>query len=820
MSSDVEVNPRATVRGRAGRNGRDREAGQALPEYVGVTGLVLLVVAIVLVAATPVAADVSEQLICAVSPIVKEDGADDCGDGAGGPGQPGDEGAPGDGYGPPSGDCEQDVTFEFVDKPDSPWDTAVVQIGCVWYPGPTVCFDKHMPEGHLDRDRDDRVYLEEEIQDFVDCVLDGRGGPQDDPEDESCVNAMPTSGEIDEDAPPKVQVGCRELPVPKGCEEEWAAYVDAPEGKERAARSGELANCISDTYESIEIPCVVQATGHVDETQIQFLFFRWGGSNGTLIEKLGDGRIRIHVLRGVETGAGLSGDGVGGAPVSFDIAGITGYAKDKTYEFTDMQKAQDWIDWYKRYDNVNATQPYCWSVSAGVHCDYSDQEAAERLRGQEPEHHELAEADSDIKKVKLKGGLSLSGKAGQFELTGSIEGGYEGEIQVEDRRWSDGSRTATYTSSDIGGFLIGAKLGGKQPFTKDKNGKPTSSGGGSGSGQVGKEWKGTTSTTVAWDKEGQLSKLIISMDDQVMRTLYKAGIDVDVALPYGFTLGAGYNKSEEAGTISKRELIIDFNQYPELRETLGPTIDEVFPRDDDGNLIKDDVEIDGNDSSGGVLYDNAEDYANVRELEYDATKVTEGGNGGLTWQGLDLFKVSFTSVDEERTLNESSFEVTDVDGNKQTVSPAPKCRDKDFVEPPAYYSDDFSDPPTANADSKHDIGTEYVDNKTPKFTEGTYPGTDYDGDVPGDRAERVHSLLDEYSAAFPDKNILVVKDFDNFSFSNLFGYVHLATVDGMDVIGLNEGTVKNKGDGGWINWGFSGTYDYDPDKKTVKFRQR
>ena len=337
---------------------------------------------------------------------------------------------------------------------------------------------------------------------------------------------------------------------------------------------------------------------------------------------------------------------------------------------------------------------------------------------------------------------------------------------------------------------------------------------------MGKEWKGTTSTTVAGDKEGKLSKLIISMDDQVMRTLYKAGIDLDVALPYGFTVGGGYSKSEEEGTISKRELIIDFNQYPELRETLGPTIDEVFPRDEDGNLIKDDVEIDGNDSGGGLLYDYAEDYANVRELKYDATRATESGSGGLTWQGLDLFKVSFTSVDEERTLNESSFEVTDVDGNKQTVSPAPKCKDKDFVQPPAYYSDDFSDPPTATSDSDHDIGAQHVDNDTPKFTEGTYPGTDYDGDVPGDRAERVKSLLDEYSEDFPDKNILVVKDFDNFSFYNPFGLVHLATVDGMDVIALNSGTVKNKGDGGWINWGFTGSYDYDPDKKTIKFKQR
>ncbi|WP_253869686.1 hypothetical protein [Promicromonospora umidemergens] len=831
MASDVEVNSfRATRRGRRGagqarRAGRaDREAGQALPEYVGVTGLVLLVVvAIVFGAATPVAADVSEQLLCAVSSIAKEDVAgEDCGDGVTGGG--GGAGAPEDGYGSPTGDCEDDVTFSSVPREGLPEDTPVVQIDCVWYPKAESCLPDPLPEGFPSRDG---AYPEAEVQDFVDCVLDGRGGPKDDPNDESCATAMPTSGEIDEDAPPKVQVGCREWPVPKGCEAEWAAYKDAPAGKERAAVTGDLVNCISDRYESAEFYCIVQATGHVDSSEITFLFFRWGDNNGTLIEKLGDGRIRIHVLRGVELGAGITGDQVGGSPISFDVAGITGYAKDKTYEFTDMQKAQDWIDWYKRYNQTeelvfspisrncgpNPQQSFCQPREHMP--DISD---LQDLEGQEPEHHELAEADSDIKKVKLKGGLTLTGKSGPAELAGGIEGGYEGEIQIEDRRWSDGSRTATYSSSDIGGFLIGASLGGKTPFTSKKD--KESSGAASGSGKLGTEWKGTTATTIAWDTEGKLSKVVISMDDQVMRTLYKAGIDVEAALPYGFAVGGGYSKSEEKGTISKRELIIDFNQYPHLRAELGPQIAKIFPRDDDGNLIKGDVELDGTEQPGGLLYEAAVDHANVRELKYDATRTTESGSGGLTWQGLDLFKVSFTSVDEEQTLKESSFEVTDVDGDKQKISPAPKCADEDFVQPPAYYTDDFSDPPTATSDSDHDIGAQHVDNDTPKFTEGTYPGTDYAGDAPGDRDDLIHSLVDEYSEDFPDKNILVVKDFDNFEFYHPFGLVHLATVGEMDVVALSSGKVQNKGDGGWINWGFTGSYDYDADKKTVEFKQR
>ncbi|MGW2094794.1 hypothetical protein [Promicromonospora sukumoe] len=684
---------------------RDREAGQALTEYVAVISLLLLVVGIVFVAATPVAADVSEQWLCAVDPIVKEEGADNCvdDDGTGDPGDPGSTQGPGDDYSPPTGDCEDDVTFDFVDRPDSQWDTAVVEIDCVWYPGPTICFSANMPDGHLDRDREDRVYREDEIQDFVDCVLDGRGAPKDDPNDESCVSTLPTSGEFDEDAPPKVQVGCRELPVPKGCEAQWAAYEDAEPGKERAARAGDLANCVTEKYGSMELPCVVEATGHVDSTNVQFLFFRWGNSNGTLIEKLGDGRIRIHILKGVEFGVGASGSDVGGTPIAFDIAGITGYAEDYTYEFTDMQKAQDWIDWYKRYSmsaeivstggGRNCPPPMMSSYCPPPPDHMPDVGDVMQLQDEEPDHHLVATSTSDIKKVKLKGGLKWGAGVGPVELKGMVEGGYEGEIQVEDRQWSDGSVTATYTSSDIGGFLIGAELSGKQPFTK-KNDKETSSGKGKGKGQVGMEWKGTTSTSVIWDKDGKLSKLTIAMDDQVMKTLYKAGIDIDVVLPYGFKATGGYSKQEEEGTLSKTELIIDFNQYPELREKLGPKIDEIFPRNDDGTLKKGDVEINGEDEEGGELYEAAEQYANVRELKYDMDKVTEGGGYGLKWEGLDLFKVDFTSVDENRTLSESSFEVTDVDGNRQTTSPAPQCRAKDFEAPDDYYTTEFSAPPT------------------------------------------------------------------------------------------------------------------------------
>ncbi|MFD7023869.1 hypothetical protein [Promicromonospora sukumoe] len=797
-------------------------------EFVGLVALLVVVIGVVFAAATPVGRDISAELLCVVQSSF-EDGPAECSPGSGGEdgaedeggpggGDPG-EGDPGDSYSPPSGDCEQDVTFDKTNL-DEEYSTHVVEIGCVWYWVPTICASGDLPEGWFDREDDERVYLGDEIQEFVDCVTDGFGEPSDDPDSEDCVNTAPTSEEIDEDVP-NVQVGCKDLPVPVGCEAEWEAYRDALPGADRAGEQRELRECVEEAYDSMEPDCFIEVTGHVDQTNVKFLFFRFGDSQGSLIEQLGDGRVRIHILDGVEMGAGLSGDGVGGSPISFDVAGITGYTNDTTYEFTSMEDAQEWVDWYEEYDSVrNSTgQENCSGYTRGPqYCpgveDRSDRLA--ELADEEPEHHVAGSASVDVKKVKLSGGLTFEKEAGPVNIEGSVEGGYEGEIQIESRNWSDGSYEVAYQSSDIGAFLIGAGLSGDKPFTKDKkkneksdDDEPGAGGGVGGSKSV--EWKGTTRTTVIWGPDGELAQMYITMDDQVLQTLKDAGVDLEATLPYGFTAGGGYNKSEQEGTATVKELIIDFNQYPELRDSLGPKIDEVFPGGKDGALKKDDVEMDGNDSDGGGIYEVAEEYGNVRELEYDTSKTTEGGNTNISWEGLDLLDVEWASVDEERTLNESSLEVTDVNGDKQIVDPAPRCKHKKFEADDGYYTTDFSAP-----------GTEFdlYDNDSPRFTDGTYPGTDYDGDVPGDNDDLTESLVDEYSAAYPDKNILVVKDFENFDFNFVGGFDHLATVDGMDVIALDGGTVKNNGDGGYNNWRFRGQFDYDSDEKVVRFEEK
>ncbi|MEV8452367.1 hypothetical protein AB0467_21620 [Streptomyces sp. NPDC052095] len=146
----------------------------------------------------------------------------------------------------------------------------------------------------------------------------------------------------------------------------------------------------------------------------------------------------------------------------------------------------------------------------------------------------------------------------------------------------------------------------------------------------------------------------------------------------------------------------------------------------------------------------------------------------------------------------------------------------DFTRDGSKVAFDKPQPADLNADSTATgSGTVNFDDGSPKYTGGgPYPGTDYSGKVPGDRAELTHSLIDEYGRGFPGKNIIVAKSFGDLSFTGVSGLEHLAVVDGFDVFALDSGTITNKGDGGWKNWGFTGTFDYAADGKEVTFSPR
>ncbi|MEO9321862.1 hypothetical protein ABFT23_00120 [Nocardioides sp. C4-1] len=529
----------------------------------------------------------------------------------------------------------------------------------------------------------------------------------DNPDNPECKDAIPTSGELDVDAPTLVQVGCKVLYVPEGCEEEWEAYVDATIGDDRADAAGPLAECVRERYETMEPPCITSQTSEVSKSELQILFIKISNSDGFVVEKLGDGRVRAHLLKGAEVGGGVSGTL---SNISFDLAGVTGYENDKTYEFENMESAQAWLDWYKKVRlNSELIGPWGPPVIPCPNCPPSQNAQNERMKAaqrlqelkkNEPPHHILSEATTKTSKITLKGGYSFPITKGgdnggaQGAATPSIEGNYTGETQVEQRVGTDGSRVVTAKSSDAGGFLLGLKLGGKGLGKKDDKGKQE--GGGAGGGfQFGADWQGSTATTVAWNPEGELSKVIFTMDDQVMKTLAKAGIDVSVMLPRGFGASFTYSQEQKEGKSNVTEMILDFEQHPELRETLGPVIDELFPRNDEGELEGGNIDI-GFDDTGAqeTLQDAVDENSNVRRLEYDIDEETTSFGTSIDLMGIDLFKASFTEVETVKELNGSELEITDVNGDTQVVTPAPKCKDEAFVAPDGYWQTGWSDPPT------------------------------------------------------------------------------------------------------------------------------
>ncbi|MBO0608765.1 hypothetical protein [Myceligenerans salitolerans] len=795
---------------------RDPEAGQGLTEYVGVVGVVLLVVIVVVGLATPVGADVGRQLVCAVQSIGDPDGHEECVDGAGdGEDDPGGDGPGSDDEGDgPDGPCEETITTDVVeielDGEDEAKTPAVIQIDCVWYPVPESCVDDDVRDLFGD---EETAYQREELEELAGCITRGWGDPSDDPDDESCNRTKPSSEDVSLD-PPKVRIGCKWLPVPEDvCDAEWEAYTNAEPGRDRAGAAGILDKCVTEAYDNMEPDCYIQINTHMEEKSSQFLFFRFSSSEGVMIEELGDGRVRVHMLTGDSLGFGASADEIFNSPISFGVSALEGDVQDTTYEFVNRQDAQDWIDWKEQESGMERKRDSACSTRMGAGCHQANEDYDEFIED-EPDHHIVTEADSETKKVTFNGGITLNGDNGNGPLSGGIEGGYEGEVMVEDRMWDNGLYEVSYTSTDIGGFLIGGALGGGKSF-----GKGNKSGGGSGGANAGAggEWKGSTKTTVYFGNEdedgdglGDIVQMYITIDQQALQTLYQAGVDVEAELPYGFTVGGGGSHSEKEGNSTVQEFILDFNQYPELRETFAPMVDELFPRDETGELEKGDIEIHEKDSVDDDIENALADHGNVRELTYEDTKVEDFGEVNIGWQGIDLFSSEWITVDEERVLKESSFEITDVNGDRQVVKPAPRCKHEEFVPDDDYYT---------NGKQKTGAGG---DEGNPVYDEddgdGPYPGTDFDGDVPGERGDISKSLVTEYRKAFPDKNIIVYhRDIDLEFAPDVKGREYLAEVENFYVVALDSGKVTRKGDGGYINWSFDGNYSRPGDGNVVRF---
>ncbi|GAA4716707.1 hypothetical protein APR04_004635 [Promicromonospora umidemergens] len=366
---------------------------------MAVVGVMILVVAVVFAAVTPVGVTVSEKLICAISSVGNDEGQEECvSDSENGRGGRGTDGE-GDGDYPPGEDdpddtvCEDEITLDRVSGADmdplperaEDNDMVVIQVGCVWYPVPAECLLELSgtafsdvwkkvisggAEASLDREGNDEI---------ADCVTEGWGDESDDPDDDECNKTMPSSEDVSLD-PPRIRLGCKWLPVPQDvCDDEWTAYKNAAPGRDRAAASGWLDECVTTAYDNMEPDCYVQVNTHIEDRTMSFLFFRFSKSEAVMIEKLGDGRIRVQMLKGSGFGGGVSGDNIFGSPISFGVAAIDGVTSDTAYEFTGMKDAQEWINWKKENDRKQsaADSQTCGRMMIG--CDRAQRDYNDHL---------------------------------------------------------------------------------------------------------------------------------------------------------------------------------------------------------------------------------------------------------------------------------------------------------------------------------------------------------------------------------------------------------------------------------------------------------
>ncbi|KAF8991072.1 hypothetical protein BDQ17DRAFT_1371220 [Cyathus striatus] len=92
------------------------------------------------------------------------------------------------------------------------------------------------------------------------------------------------------------------------------------------------------------------------------------------------------------------------------------------------------------------------------------------------------------------------------------------------------------------------------------------------------------------------------------------------------------------------------------------------------------------------------------------------------------------------------------------------------------------------------------------------------------RIEFVHNSLDKYGKKHPGFNIIVVHTdvgYDKPSFIGEWGKAHEEVPihigggsKGYDIFWFKKGTFNRHGDGGWINWGYTGTPKRDGGKLT------
>jgi hypothetical protein len=669
-----------------GHHGAARERGQASLAYIGA----LLAVAVIVSTATVAAAGNQEKVTkaaqCAADKVIYL-GQKPCDPGT--PGDPGDPADPEDPADPtgPGGErpksCD-DVIYANSTRSGTTHSnpseySRQVRVNCIWYPVNPECVElAGIPnwEPGLTVPPDQG----EALQKLVDCVTGGVGPPKPDPDDVTCNKTTIMTGKVTKD-PPLAQFGCTEFVVPIECKSQWDAWNALPEdaspGDRQQASIG-LQSCMENFYEKNETVCIVKQDSETNKTEITLLFFlKIEESNGVIIEQLGDGRWRVHMLDETKVGGDFKLPDFGKG-AEFGLMASTGWSSDKTFEFGDKASAEAWVEWYKDYAKTTGAikrrmdgpcpKGECWA-------NPWDTKHLKELMDTEPKRKKHSEATGRSTEVSVSGGFNPPGGGVGASANYKAEGGQE------NRYFEDGGKAVTLTMSDAGGASLLAKLSksSKKDGAEDKPGDTS----GGLKGALGADFKGKVSLTAYYNPNGSLGKVIMSVDDTAMATLVKLDPSISVKLPGGFSVDASFTYQHDEGTATIRENVIDVGTHEYLRDQLEATMSEIFPQDDEGKFSDDAPSL--NFETGGIG-DLTDTVGTTRDLKYDVTVDEVSGGGGVSFAGLPLVEIKGGKVTEGRDLTGSSLDVIDVNGNKTTMTPSPKCKAKQ-INPDDYVYD-------------------------------------------------------------------------------------------------------------------------------------
>ncbi|TDT31289.1 hypothetical protein CLV29_2704 [Naumannella halotolerans] len=315
--------------------------------------------------------------------------------------------------------------------------------------------------------------------------------------------------------------------------------------------------------------------------------------------------------------------------------------------------------------------------------------------------------DKEKNKFDTNRSKALSGK-------GNFSGKFKVKSTVEERTMTDGRTMETWSTDSVAGLALVAKMSGKgsalkggleKLLAKEKERGGSSLNGGGGGGGT---WlsESQTKITVIRNANGKVDQVIFGTTTASLAgTTTSGGVDIGVDVGPFEVFGIGYEHTEE--NVSGDQTVVETlaNPTDEQQDQVTEWADELFARDDKGNLEnKPDVVVgqstpESEELAESPLKDWVNDNGSTRTQTYNVDRSSKSDAFKIKALGIVLAGAQWEEVEQKDDLKESSMEIETVDGSRQTQSPTPACH-----APSATVDYDDSDTSSSPSTSSHPGG--------------------------------------------------------------------------------------------------------------------